>query len=121
MFVEERIYRVKPGCLGDYFALYEAKGLVPQSRYLNTMLGYYASEVGDLNEAVHLWVHDSLDAREENRNRMRSDPDFKAYWSEVRELIVDQRNRILKPAPFFLSRLRGLVAALPDLPISESK
>jgi NIPSNAP len=110
MFVEERIYRVKPGCLGAYFALYEAKGLEPQSRYLSTMLGYYASEIGDLNEAVHLWAHESLDAREANRALMRADPDFQAYWQEVRGLIVEQRNRILKPAPFFEARLRAMTA-----------
>jgi hypothetical protein len=117
MYVEERIYRVLPGRLGDYFALYEQRGLGPQSRYLGTMLGYYASELGELNEAVHLWVHDSLDAREENRARMRADPEFQAYWHEVRGLIVDQRSRIMKPAPFFAGRLHHLVQAIASHPL----
>lgn len=105
MFVEERIYTLRPGCLPAYFALYEAEGMRPQARYLTAMLGYYASEIGDLNEVVHLWGHDSLDAREANRARMRADPDFKAYWQEVQGMIVKQRSRILKPAPFFTDRL----------------
>lgn len=117
MYVEERIYRVLPGRLSEYFALYEERGLGPQSRYLNTMLGYYASEIGDLNEAVHLWVHESLDAREENRARMRADADFQAYWQAVRGLVVDQRTRILKPAPFFIHRLRDLVRTISVNPL----
>lgn len=112
MFVEERVYRLKPGCTPDYFALYESKGMEPQSRYLKRMLGYYASEIGGLNEVVHLWAHDSLDAREENRARMRADPDFQRYWQEVRSMIVEQRTRIMKPAPFFADRLASIVTAL---------
>ena len=105
MFVEQRTYQVLPGRINEYLTLYEAKGLVPQSRHLKCMLGYYASEIGDLNEIVHIWGHESLDARERNREAMRADPDFAAYWQEVRGIIVAQRTRILKPAPFFVDRL----------------
>lgn len=105
MFVEERVYGLKPGRIPEYFALYEAKGMVPQRRYLPCMLGYYASEMGDLNEVIHLWGHESLDAREFNREQMKADPEFQAYWHEVREIVVAQRTRIMKPAPFFQSRL----------------
>lgn len=111
MYVEERVYRVKPGCIGEYFSLYESKGMAPQSRYIKVMLGYYASEIGDLNEVIHLWAHESLDAREANRERMRADPEFQAYWQEVRQIIVSQRTRIMKPAPFFRDKLTALVEA----------
>lgn len=110
MYVEERVYRLKPGCIGEYFSLYEAKGLAPQQRYIKHLLGYYASEIGDLNEVIHLWAHQSLDAREENRERMKLDPEFQAYWQEVRTIIVSQRTRIMKPAPFFRERLMSFIA-----------
>lgn len=108
MFVEERCYTLLPGRANEYFALYAERGLEPQSRYIDCMLGYYVSELGDLNEVVHLWGHDSLDARETNRARMRADPDFQAYWHKVRGLIVKQRTRILRPAPFFADRLDAM-------------
>lgn len=111
MYVEERVYRVKPGCIGQYFSLYETKGMNAQRRYLKAMLGYYSSEIGDLNEVIHLWAHDSLDARETNRERMRADPEFQAYWQEVRGIVISQRTRIMKPAPFF----RGKLAELYDV------
>jgi hypothetical protein len=105
MYVEERTYQLLPGRGAEYFRLYQARGMAVQARYLPTMLGYYLSEIGDLNEVVHLWLHESLDGREENRARMRADPEFQAYWEEVRGLVVRQRTRILKPAPFFEQRL----------------
>jgi len=111
MFVEERTYKLKPGRIPEYFALYESKGLIPQSRYIKLMLGYYAAEIGDLNEVIHLWAHESLDARDRNREAMKADSEFKVYWREARELIVAQRTRIMKPAPFFEVRLRKLIDA----------
>lgn len=112
MFIEERVYQVKPGRIPEYFELYETKGLIPHTRYMKVMLGYYAAEIGNLNEVIHLWAHESLDARDASRDAMRADADFKAYWHEVRELIVAQRTRIMKPAPFFEERLSKLIAAV---------
>lgn len=111
MWVEERTYRLQPGAVHDYLSLYERVGMPVQLRYLPTMLGYYSGELGELNEIIHLWGHDSLDAREVNRQRMRADPEFQAYWAQVRPLIQQQRTRILRPAPFFLSRLQSMAAA----------
>lgn len=105
MWVEQRTYLIQPGRTSDYLALYEAKGMGPQSRYLPLMLGYYSSEFGPLNEVVHLWGHRSLDERETNRAAMRADPEFQSYWQEVRILVVRQETRLLRPAPFFADRL----------------
>lgn len=110
MYVEERIYRLEPGRVGDYFALYESKGMAAQRKYIKVMLGYYAAEIGDLNEVVHLWGHDSLDARASNRELMRADPEFQLYWAEARRLIVSQRTRIMVPAPFFKEQLARMAA-----------
>lgn len=121
MYVEERVYTVKPGRIAEYFALYEAKGMIPQQRYIKHMLGYYASEVGDLNEVIHLWAHESLDARDNNRELMKADPEFAAYWREVREIVVGQRTRIMKPAPFFKDRLQQLVTVCQPLSEANSK
>lgn len=108
MFVEERCYTLLPGRANDYFTLYAERGMAHQRRYVDCLLGYYSSEIGDLNEVVHLWGHTSLDAREANRARMRADPDFQAYWHDVRALIVKQRSRILRPAPFFTDTLAAM-------------
>jgi hypothetical protein len=116
MIVEERVYTVKPGRTGEYLALYEARGMIPQQRYIKHMLGYYAAEIGDLNEIIHIWAHESLDARDRNREAMRADPEFAAYWRDVRDIVVAQRTRIMKPAPFFSERLSRLVEVCQPMP-----
>lgn len=110
MWVEQRVYRLLPGRAQEYLALYEAKGMKPQRRHLKHMLGYYISEFGALNEIVHLWGHHSLDERDKNRAAMRADPEFQAYWQEVRLMIVSQESRILRPAPFFEQQLARMLA-----------
>lgn len=112
MFVEQRSYTMAPGRIHEYLTLYEEHGMPIQLQYLPLMLGYYSSEIGDLNVAVHLWGHESLDAREANRTAMRADPAFKRYWEMVRPLIASQRTQILRPAPFFVDRLHNIVAAV---------
>ena len=114
MYVEERTYQLLPGRAAEYLSLYEAKGMRAQTRYLPNMLGYYFAEIGTLNEVVHLWLHESLDAREVNRAAMRADAEFQAYWNEVRVMIVRQQTRILKPAPFFQERLGAFARVMAD-------
>jgi hypothetical protein len=114
MYVEQRQYQLLPGRGPEYLRLYEAKGLVPQTRYLPVMLGYYLAELGELNEIQHMWLHTSLDEREANRARMRSDPDFQTFWAEAKLMIVKQTTRIWKPADFFVNTLvkfRGVAEA----------
>lgn len=63
MLVEERTYTTHPGKYREYLALYEAEGLEIQHRILGRMAGYYYSDIGDLNQIVHLWAYESLDER----------------------------------------------------------
>ncbi len=101
MLVEQRTYTTLPGRVRDYLSLYEEQGLEIQRRILGRMVGYYFSEVGDLNQVVHLWAYESLDERSDRRARLLADSDFKAYVQKMLPLLVKQESRILKPAPFF--------------------
>ena len=53
MIVEMRTYTLVPGTTGTYFELYEREGLAAQREHLGEMLGYYATEVGHVNQVVH--------------------------------------------------------------------
>lgn len=101
MLVEERTYTTHPGKYREYLALYEAEGLEIQHRILGRMVGYYYSDIGDLNQIVHLWAYESLDERAERRTRLLADPGFKAYVARMLPLLQAQHSRILRPAPFF--------------------
>jgi NIPSNAP len=112
MYVEERIYRLKIGAVPEYCRNYEQFGMAVQLRHLPHMVGYYVTEVGGLNSMVHLWAYDSLDQREKCRAAMQADPDWQAYLVKSRPLMESQESRIMKAAPFFLDRLKKMLAAV---------
>ena len=88
MYVEERIYRLKIGAVAEYCKNYEELCM------------------------VHLWAYDSLDQREKCRAAMQADPDWKKYLEKSRLLMESQENRIMKAAPFFVERLKKMLAAV---------
>ncbi|WP_238535699.1 NIPSNAP family protein [Paraburkholderia phytofirmans] len=109
MFVEERIYTLRPGRTGDFLKLYEEEALAIQLKHLRTMIGYYSSEFGPLNQIIHLWAFDDINRRVERRDRMMADPDWRHFVNKLLPLIEHQESRILRPAPFFRSKLAAIV------------
>jgi hypothetical protein len=100
MIVEERIYTLHPGQVPEYLRLYEAEGLGIQRAILGRMVGYFSTEVGPLNQIVHMWAYRDLGERTERRARLGADPGWQAYVKKVRPLIVQQENKLLVAAPF---------------------
>ena len=60
---------------------------------------------------VHLWAYESLDQREKCCAAMSADPAWQAYVAKIRPLVETQDARIMKCAPFFLERLKKMLAA----------
>jgi hypothetical protein len=100
MIVEERIYTLHPGQAPEYLRLYEAEGLEIQRAILGRMVGYFSTEVGPLNQIVHLWAYRDLDERTERRAKLAADPGWQTYVTKIRQLIVHQENKLLVAAPF---------------------
>lgn len=100
MIVEERDYRLKPGKLGEFVNAYEEQGLPLQLEMLGTFLGYFTTEVGELNHVVALWAYDSLDDRLRRRDAMMADPRWQAYLNRVTHLLDVQQVRFLRPTRF---------------------
>lgn len=101
MIVEMRTYTLVPGTTGTYFELYEREGLATQREHLGEMLGYYATEVGHVNQVVHMWQYPSFEERMTRRNALKADPRWKAYLVKMLPMLLDQDSKILLPAPFF--------------------
>ena len=110
MFVEERIYTFKVGKLKEYLEIYEREGMPIQRRYLPRLIGYYTTEIGDLNQVVHLWAYASFEERTRCRQAMRADPGWVPYLAKIHPLLLKQENKLLVPAPFF--DLERLVAGM---------
>src|SRR5512142_712937 len=58
---ELRTYRTHVGKLGEWLAL--ARGVLPAREKYSRNVGYWQTEVSQLNEAVHLWVYRDLNDR----------------------------------------------------------
>ncbi|VVQ35475.1 hypothetical protein PS943_04364 [Pseudomonas fluorescens] len=112
MIVEQRTYTLHPGNIPSFMALYQNEGLPIQRQYLKRMLGYYMSEIGELNQLIHLWGYNSFEERLEVRQLMRDDPAFQVYWQKVQPLIQHQKTCILLPAPVFRQRLDTFVEVI---------
>ena len=101
MIVEQRTYTTHPGKWRDFLALYEAEGLEHQMRILGRMVGFYHSEVGPLNQIIHLWAYENMEERETRRAARMQDAPFRAYVAKMLPLLQSQESRILRPARFF--------------------
>ena len=101
MIVEQRTYTTHPGKWRAYLALYEAEGMEIQKRILGRMVGYYYSDVGQLNQIVHLWAYEDLNERAERRATLMQDAAFLSYVQKMLPLLQSQESRILQPASFF--------------------
>jgi hypothetical protein len=100
MIVEERTYTLHPGKVPEYLALYEREGLALQRAALGTLVGYFSTEVGTLNQVVHLWAYQDLEDRSRRRAELLADPDWQAYFARVAPLLQAMESRLLVPAPF---------------------
>ncbi|HEX7889764.1 MAG TPA: NIPSNAP family protein [Ramlibacter sp.] len=102
MIVEQRTYTLKPLRTRDFLALYERAALPLQKKHLGHLVGFFVSEVGPLNQVVHLWAFDSLAERERRRKAMEEDPLWPDYVNALRELdvILEQETKMLRSVSF---------------------
>jgi len=111
VYVEERMYVLQPGKAPEYLKHYETEGMAVQLKHLPNLVGYYVTEIGPQNMVVHMWGYDDLNQREKCRAAMHADAAWQAYLPKVRPMIVSQDTRLLKCAPFFVARLKKMLAA----------
>ena len=102
MIVEHRTYTLKPLRTRDFLALYEKAALPLQRKYLGRLVGFFVSEIGPMNQVVHLWAFDSLADREQRRKAMEADPLWTPYVDALRELdiVQEQETRLLRSVSF---------------------
>lgn len=100
MIVEMRTYILHPGQQGVFLGLMESEGILIERPILGRMLGFYTSEIGSLNQVIHLWGYDSFDERQRRRQLLASSPEWQRFAPKVMPMICDMQNQLLNPAPF---------------------
>ncbi|MDB5780133.1 NIPSNAP family protein [Caballeronia mineralivorans] len=102
MLYEIRTYTFKPLRAAEWLALYKTEALPIQQEYLGELIGFFATEIGDIRQIVHIWAYKSLDDRLERRDRMAADPRWQAFGSKVKalDILVGMESRIMRPTDF---------------------
>ena len=99
MIYEMRVYTLSPGKVPEFEAMIESEALPHLTRYA-TLVGWWSTEVGPLNEVVHLWAYDDLAARDAARRAQGEDAALQAFRPKAQALVQSQRNQLLKPSSF---------------------
>ncbi|MDW9856872.1 NIPSNAP family protein [Sinorhizobium meliloti] len=104
MFYEIRTYRLRNGAIPTYLKVVEEEGIAIQRKHLGELVGYFFSEIGPINEIVHIWAYPSLDERERRRAALMNDAAWRDFLPKIRDLIEVAENKIMKAARFSPTR-----------------
>ncbi|MBO1324267.1 NIPSNAP family protein [Acetobacter sp. TBRC 12305] len=101
MIYEIRTYQLKTGAVPAYVKVVSEEGILIQKPHLGTLAGYFFSEIGPLNQIVHIWAYQDLADRDARRAALAADPRWVAFLPKIQCLIETMENKIMKPLPFF--------------------
>ena len=92
----------------EYLQLYEREGLEIQREILGHLVGYYSTEVGPAVQPgrAPVGLRELRGSGERRRKRLAADPGWQSYLAEDPTDAPEQRNRLMRPAPFFEPELR---------------
>lgn len=103
MILEVRTYTAQTGGgAARWLEYYEKHGLPAQHRHLGGLVGFFTSEIGPLNQIVHMWRYESLADREARRAALFKDPEWQAFLKNGPQPspLVAQECKILVPTSF---------------------
>ena len=108
MIVDHRTYGFRPGQMKAFLELYEREGYPIQSRILGEPVGWYVcTDIGPLNQLVHLWQYESFEDRARRRAELAADPGWQAYVQKLQPMLVSQETKILTQPAFIRGRRAG--------------
>ncbi len=95
MIIEMRTYTLQPGSLAEVEKRF-AEGL-PQREKHSRLAAFWHTEIGALNQIIHVWTYDSFEQRVQVRAAAAKEP---GWPPAIREFVTDQHSEIFLPAPF---------------------
>ncbi len=96
MIIEMRTYTVRPGSIAEVVKRF-GDALPNRQKYGDQLVAVWQSEVGQLNQFIHVWAYDSFEQRTSVRDAAMKDPGWPPKNSEF---LVEMQNGIFHPAPF---------------------
>ncbi len=110
MIYEFRTYTLKPGSLAEVEKRFGA-GYEYRKKY-SPLTAFWHTEIGPLNEIVHVWQY--ADAAE--RARVRAEASKDPNWPpKIQEFIVKMKSEVLVPFPFLPEPVPGKMGPIYEL------
>lgn len=111
MIYEFRTYDIKPRMLGEYQGIVD-KALAGGRANYSPLFGYWYTEFGPLNQALHVWPYKDLAERTEVRAKVGS----LGYWPPPSgPTLAAQSSEIYMPAPFNDEKVTGALGPVYEL------
>ncbi len=96
MIYELRTYTVKPGTLGDIVKAASTVSRDVRGDNYGKLEGYWFTEIGPLNQVMHMWSYESFDERARLRGELAKNPRWNGeYIPLIRPIVVRQDVRLL--------------------------
>ena len=100
MIIELRTYTIKPGEVQNFINIYDKEIREIHTKTLGNQLGFFYTEIGNVNEVVHLYGYENFEDRQKRRNILSKNTQFQSYVVKVKNLIVDMKNQLMYPTDF---------------------
>jgi len=97
---ELRIYDIQVGRMGEVVRLYSDLGWPALETYQEKLVGYFTSDVGALNQLIHLWKFEDDADRRAHWQALYADEDFMNFAGQLRPMILRQANQLMAEAPW---------------------
>ena len=99
MIHELRTYTARAGAVPEILKVNEEVGRKARGNDYGVLEGYWYTEIGPLNQVMHLWRFDSYEERTRLRAELSKVDDWtNKYVPTLRPLLVNQTTRFLNPA-----------------------
>ena len=100
MIVEMRTYTIRAGKVPEFSKAYQELGEKIQRPILGNLVGAFTTEIGPLNQIIHLWGYEDLADRAARRAKLAADKDWPKYLAAAVPLLERMENKILVPLPW---------------------
>jgi hypothetical protein len=97
MIYEVRTYTLKPGSTAEFESRFEKRH--PYREKHSKLGAFWHTEMGPLNQVIHVWEYNDLNHRARAREAANRDPNLQRIPGG-REFVVEQQSEIVTPAPF---------------------
>ena len=94
---ELRTYRTAVGRAGEWLAHFKA--ILPVREKYSKNVCLWQTEMGQLNEVVHLWAYKDLNERAAVRAKVMQDPEWQGFLSKATPILAEMRSIAMHPSP----------------------